>query len=83
MLFMLLNNHYEGYLRISTSMFKTILNTCKEWSKDYNAVQNELNKMGLFTAYHQWGAYVHYVEPTITTHINNIDDKQDTISTKN
>ena len=83
MLFMLLNNHYEGYLRISTSMFKTILNTCKEWSKDYNAVQNELNKMGLFTAYHQWGAYVHYVEPTITTHINNIDDRQDTISTKN
>ena len=80
---MLLNNHYEGYLRISTSMFKTILNTCKEWSKDYNAVQNELNKMGLFTAYHQWGAYVHYVEPTITTHINNIDDRQDTISTKN
>jgi len=64
-------------------MFKTILNTCKEWSKDYNAVQNELNKMGLFTAYHQWGAYVHYVEPTITTHINNIDDRQDTISTKN
>ena len=61
MLFVLLNNHYEGYLRISTSMFKTILNTCKEWSKDYNAVQNELNKMGLFTAYHQWGAYVHYV----------------------
>jgi hypothetical protein len=83
MLFVLLNNHYEGYLRISTSMFKTILNTCKEWSKDYNAVQNELNKMGLFTAYHQWGAYVHYVEPTITTHINNIDDRQDTISTKN
>jgi hypothetical protein len=55
----------------------------KEWSKDYSAAQKELNDMGLFTAYHQWGAYVHYVEPTITTHINNIDDRQDTIPTKN
>lgn len=77
---MLLNNHYEGYLRISTSMFKTILNTCKEWSKDYNEVQNELNKMGVFTAYHQWGAYVHYVDPVLTTHINTFDDQQETIS---
>ena len=54
----------------------------REWSKDYNAAQKELNDMGLFTAYHQWGAYVHYVDPVLTKHINNTDDKQDTISTK-
>jgi len=55
----------------------------REWSKDYNAAQKELNDMGLFTAYHQWGAYVHYTEPKLSTHINNTDDKQDTISKNN
>ena len=55
----------------------------REWSKDYNAAQKELNDMGLFTAYHQWGAYVHYTDPTLTKHINNTDDKQDTISKNN
>jgi hypothetical protein len=64
-------------------MFKRIINTCREWSEDYNAVQQELNKMGLFTAYHQWGAYVHYTDPELSTHINNTDDRQDTIPTKN
>ena len=39
--------------------------------------------MGLFTAYHQWGAYVHYTDPELSTHINNTDDRQDTIPTKN
>ena len=55
----------------------------REWSKDYNAAQKELNDMGLFTAYHQWGAYVHYTEPKLSTHINNTDDRQDTISKNN
>jgi hypothetical protein len=39
--------------------------------------------MGLFTAYHQWGAYIHYADPKLSTHINNTDDRQDTIPTKN
>ena len=60
-----------------------IIKYLKEWSKDYNAVQKELNDMGLFTAYHQWGAYVHYVEPKFSTYINNTDDKQDTIPKNN
>ena len=60
-----------------------IINYLREWSKDYNAAQKELNDMGLFTAYHQWGAYVHYTDPTLTKHINNTDDKQDTISKNN
>ena len=60
-----------------------IIKYLKEWSKDYNAVQKELNDMGLWTAYHQWGAYVHYVEPKFSTHINNNDDKQNTISKNN
>jgi hypothetical protein len=60
-----------------------IIKYLKEWSKDYNAAQKELNDMGLFTAYHQWGAYVHYTDPTLTKHINNTDDKQDTISKNN
>lgn len=55
----------------------------REWAKDFNAVQKELNDMGLFTVYHHFGACINYVDPTITTHINNTDDKQDTISTKN
>ena len=33
-----------------------IIKYLKEWSKDYNAVQKELNDMGLWTAYHQWGS---------------------------
>ena len=60
-----------------------IIKYLKEWSKDYNAAQKELNDMGLFTAYHQWGAYVHYTDPTLTKHINNTDDKQDTIPKNN
>ena len=60
-----------------------IINYLREWSKDYNAVQKELNDMGLFTAYHQWGSYVHYVDPKLSTHINNTDDKQRTISKEN
>lgn len=60
-----------------------IIKYLKEWSKDYNAVQKELNDMGLWTAYHQWGAYVHYVEPKFSTYINNNDDKQDTIPKNN
>ena len=59
---------------------KKIINCLREWSKDYNAVQKELNDMGLFTAYHQWGSYVHYVDPKLSTHINNTDDRQETIS---
>jgi hypothetical protein len=55
----------------------------REWSKDYNAAQKELNDMGLFTAYHQWGAYVHYNDPELSTHINNTDDRQDTIPKNN
>ena len=45
--------------------------------------QKELNDMGLWTAYHQWGAYVHYVEPKFSTYINNNDDRQDTIPKNN
>ncbi len=63
-------------------MFKRIINTCKEWSKDYNAAQKELADMGFFTAYHQMGSIVHYVDPVKTTHINNVDDRQSTIPTK-
>ncbi len=62
---------------------KKLIEYLREWSKDYNAAQKELNDMGLFTAYHQWGAYVHYTDPTLTKHINNTDDKQDTISKNN
>ena len=60
-------------------MFKWI----KECYKDWCEVQKELNDMGLWTAYHQWGAYVHYVEPKFSTYINNTDDKQDTIPKNN
>lgn len=60
-----------------------IIKYLKEWSKDYNAAQKELNDMGLFTAYHQWGSYVHYTDHKLSTHINNTDDKQDTISKNN
>ena len=56
-------------------MFKFI----KEWCKDLNAVQNELNKQGIFMAYHHFGAAVHYVDPKITDHINTSHDKQETV----
>jgi|TARA_A200000159_G_C7230937_1_gene300206 hypothetical protein len=52
----------------------------KEWCKDINTVQRELNDMGLFTVYHQFGAYIHYVDCPKTTHINTEHDKQETIS---
>ena len=55
---------------------KKLIKYLREWAKDYNAVQKELSDMGLFTAYHHWGASVHYINPTLTTQINNNDDKQ-------
>jgi flagellar capping protein FliD len=60
-------------------MFKKI----KEWLDDYNYVQQELNSMGFYTAYHQWGAITHYVEPEKTTHINTLHDKHRTIPSEN
>tara|TARA_B110000090_G_C13326125_1_gene425472 strand:+ start:240 stop:434 length:195 start_codon:yes stop_codon:yes gene_type:complete len=60
-----------------------IIKYVKEWCRDYNAVQKELNDMGLWIAYCQWGAYVHYVEPKFSTHINTTDDKFRTIPNKN
>ena len=60
-----------------------IIKYFKEWAKDYSAAQKELNDMGLFTAYHQWGAYVHYTDHKLSTHINKHNDKQDTIPKNN
>ena len=62
---------------------KKFIACLKQWSEDYNAAQKELSEMGLFTAYHQWGSYVHYTDPKLSTHINNTDDRQYTIPTKN
>ncbi|MBE26261.1 MAG: hypothetical protein CMN33_01080 [Saprospirales bacterium] len=61
---------------------KKIINCLREWAKDYNEVQKTINDMGLFTVYHHFGACIHYVDPTITTHINSVNDKQETISRK-
>ncbi len=61
---------------------KKLIKYLREWAKDYNAVQKELSDMGLFSAYHQWGAHISYYAPKLSTHINSTDDKQDTISTK-
>jgi hypothetical protein len=59
-------------------MFKFI----KKWCKEMNAVQTELNKQGIFMAYHHFGAAVHYVDPKISTHINTSHDKQETVRRK-
>jgi hypothetical protein len=37
-----------------------MLNIIKEWIKDYNAVQKELNLMGLFTVTTMLGSYVYW-----------------------
>jgi hypothetical protein len=55
----------------------------KEWAKDYNELQRELNRYGIFTVYHQFGASTHYIGKEKTTHINNIDDRQNTVSKNN
>tara|TARA_B100001057_G_scaffold136019_1_gene135497 strand:- start:3572 stop:3757 length:186 start_codon:yes stop_codon:yes gene_type:complete len=60
-------------------MFKFI----KEWFLAYHELTSELNKQGIFTVYHSFGATTHYVDPKITTHINTFDDRQNTVSTKN
>jgi|TARA_A200000159_G_scaffold86423_1_gene79925 hypothetical protein len=53
----------------------------KEWITDWNEAQRELNKTGVFTVYHTFGASTHYIAPTKTTHINTVDDKSKTIRT--
>ena len=63
-------------------MFKRIIKYLKQWNEDYAAAQEELNRIGLFTAYHQWGSYIHYTDTVKTTHINTCDDKHSTIPTK-
>lgn len=47
----------------------------KEWGKDWNHLQKELNDMGVFTVYHTYGASTHYIDMTLNTHINTADDK--------
>ena len=47
----------------------------KEWGKDWNHLQKELNDMGVFTVYHQFGATSHYIDMKLTTHINTSDDR--------
>ena len=59
-------------------MFKFI----KEWFSAYHELSSELNRQGIFTVYHSFGATTHYVAPEKTTHINTLDDRQNTISTK-
>ena len=59
-------------------MFKFI----KEWFSAYHELSSELNRQGIFTVYHSCGATTHYVAPEKTTHINTLDDRQNTISTK-
>lgn len=59
-----------------------MLKFIKECYKDFNEVQKTMNDMGLFTVYHHFGAFNQYIDNGKTTHINNTDDKQNTISTK-
>jgi hypothetical protein len=37
-----------------------MLNIIKEWIKDYNAVQKELNLMGMFTVTTMLGSYMYW-----------------------
>tara|TARA_B100000902_G_scaffold370035_1_gene394799 strand:+ start:380 stop:589 length:210 start_codon:yes stop_codon:yes gene_type:complete len=60
-----------------------MFNFIKKWCKDLNEVQTELNKQGIFMAYHHYGAAVHYIDPKISDHINTSHDKQETISKRN
>ncbi|MAV08011.1 MAG: hypothetical protein CMQ88_02290 [Gammaproteobacteria bacterium] len=60
-----------------------MLNYFKEWLKDLNEAQKVMNDSGIFVAYHQFGSYVHYVDPDLCTHINTSHDKQETISRDN
>jgi len=55
-------------------MFKFI----KEFFKDLDYIQKELNDHGIFTVYHQFGCTT-YVDKTLCTHINNNDDKLNSI----
>ena len=66
-------------IMLSNSMFKKL----KEWFNDYNYVQQELNSMGFYTAYHQWGIITHYIEPELNTQINTLHDKQRTVQSEN
>lgn len=60
-----------------------MLKWLKEWAKGYNELQRELNRFGLFTVYHHFGASTHYIGEEKTTHINNVDDRQNTVSKNN
>tara|TARA_B100000780_G_C21112975_1_gene449954 strand:+ start:969 stop:1220 length:252 start_codon:yes stop_codon:yes gene_type:complete len=74
----MLNKHIE-LINLGIKMFKKIWNYVKERSDDWNHLQKELNDMGVFTVYHQFGATSHYIDLKLNTHINTTDDKLRTI----
>jgi len=57
-----------------------MLKYIRKWYKDLNEAQQLLNEAGIFTSYHAWGTYVHYIDPDLSKHINTKHDKQNTIS---
>jgi hypothetical protein len=62
---------------LSSTMFKFIKNLIL----DFNEVEKELNKQGIFnfvTIHGVWTAFVD--NDSLTTQINKVDDRQDTIS---
>lgn len=51
---------------------------------DYNTAQNELKDMGMFTVYWSGGSYTHQVHrDMLSTYINTVDDKSNTIRKEN
>ena len=55
-----------------------IIKYLKEWSKDYNAVQKELNDMGIFHTVHHLGNHTHIDKEQFKKYLN--DSKHRTIS---
>ena len=58
-------------------MFKRI----KEWFKTIDDAQTELNRLGIYTAYHSWGSYVTCIDLKLTKHINTKHDRSESIQT--
>lgn len=54
----------------------------KNWLVWHNDVQKQLNDAGIFTVYHQFGAFT-YVDTKLNTHINIDDDRSTAIPRHN
>ena len=60
-----------------------MLKLFKKWNDEWAALNQELNDQGMYFHCTAYGAFIQYINPEITEHINKCDDKIRNIPKRN